>query len=424
MEKMFTLLRNIEVKRSHTGVWKRWSSSLSSIFTYPLTETTKLSVPDGSSKQQKRMVYCIISYRGTGYAGLQYNNAAKTIQEEIFRAFCKIGAISRLNADSPRKVHVRSAARTDKGVHAIVNVLGLKLLDHAGSFQPWVSLVNKQLPESIRVWKVERTLNSFSPHKACGSRLYEYWLPAFAIATPSPFSLDSLLFTKHFQSPHASQESILEKIQKTHSEENAASSPFRISSSKLECLKEACSLFQGTHSFHNYTTQKPFGDSSARRYMLRVFIDSIHYDKYNRQWLKLTFHGQSFMKHQIRKMVSILIYLTRSYPFANPSQIIPATFQNPVRLHIPKAPPETLLLAEPIFHSYQNRCEQFNYKPLEWSSFKDNMTHFANHYLRTPMLENFVFTDSYTKFFMLQKQDRLLHEFALAIQQASSKIEK
>ncbi|EPX71956.1 tRNA pseudouridine synthase [Schizosaccharomyces octosporus yFS286] len=419
---MFTLLRNLKVKRTCTAVWKRWSSSLSSdSFAYSPLEMPKQSVPDFSYKQQKRMVYCIISYRGTGYAGLQYNNATKTIQEEIFRAFCKIGAISHLNADNPRKVHVRSAARTDKGVHAVLNVLGLKLLDYAGSFQPWVSLVNEQLPESIRVWKIERTLNSFSPHKACNSRLYEYWIPAFAVATPSPFSLDSLLFMKHFHSSTVYQEKVFEVIQKLHSEESSTSYPFRISSSKLECLKEACSLFQGTHSFHNFTTEKPFGDPSARRYMLRIFIDSIHYDKYNRQWLKLVFHGQSFMKHQIRKMVAILIYLTRSYPFANPSQIIPATIQNPARLHIPKAPPETLLLKEPIFHSFQNRCEQFNYEPLEWSSYNDDIAQFANHYLRTPMLDNFVFTDSYSKFFMSQKQDRLLHEFASAMHQASSK---
>ncbi|EPY49875.1 tRNA pseudouridine synthase [Schizosaccharomyces cryophilus OY26] len=418
---MYFFLRSLNVKGSYAGIWKRWSSSLGSDFVaYPSTETTKLPLSDGSPRQQKRMVYCIVSYRGTGYAGLQYNDAAKTIQGEIFRAFCNVGAISPFNADNPRKVRVRSAARTDKGVHAIVNVLGLKLLDHAGSFQPWVSLVNEQLPESIRVWKIERTLNSFSPHKACHSRLYEYWVPAFALATPSPSSLDSLLFTKHFQLPHTSHRSILETIQKIHSEENSGSSPFRISSSKLECLKEACSLFQGTHSFHNYTTEKKFGDPSARRYMLHVGIDAIHFDKYNRQWLKLTFHGQSFMKHQIRKMISVLIYLVRSYPFSNASHVIPATFQNHIRLHIPKAPPETLLLAEPIFRSFQNRCEKFDYEPLEWSSFEDNMAHFANHYLRTPMLENFVFTDAYTKFFMLQKQDRLLHEFTSAMQTPSN----
>jgi len=58
------------------------------------------------------------------------------------------------------------------------------------------------------------------------------------------------------------------------------------------------------------------------------------------EWLSLKVHGQSFMLHQIRKMVSLIIMLVRT---DTPLKLIPETF-NANKINIPKAPSLGLLL--------------------------------------------------------------------------------
>ena len=52
----------------------------------------------------------------------------KTIEGDVFDAFCRAGAVSEDNAVNPNKVQLQRAARTDRGVHAAGNLLTLKLM--------------------------------------------------------------------------------------------------------------------------------------------------------------------------------------------------------------------------------------------------------------------------------------------------------
>lgn len=58
------------------------------------------------------------------------------------------------------------------------------------------------------------------------------------------------------------------------------------------------------------------------------------------EWLSLKVHGQSFMLHQIRKMVGLIIMIVRT---DTPLKLIPETFKEN-RINIPKAPSLGLLL--------------------------------------------------------------------------------
>jgi tRNA pseudouridine38-40 synthase len=58
------------------------------------------------------------------------------------------------------------------------------------------------------------------------------------------------------------------------------------------------------------------------------------------EWLSLKVHGQSFMLHQIRKMVSLIVMLVRT---DTPLKLIPETFKAN-KINIPKAPSLGLLL--------------------------------------------------------------------------------
>ena len=52
----------------------------------------------------------------------------KTIEGDLFKAFVEAGAISKANADDPKKSSFVRCARTDKGVHAAGNIISLKLI--------------------------------------------------------------------------------------------------------------------------------------------------------------------------------------------------------------------------------------------------------------------------------------------------------
>lgn len=127
----------------------------------------------------------MIGYAGTGYKGMQINALEKTIEGDLFAAFVKAGAISKANADDPKKSSLVRCARTDKGVHAAGNVISLKLIVEDPKI---VEMINEHLPPQIRVWGMERTNGSFSCYQTCDSRWYEYLIPTFAFLPPHPRS--------------------------------------------------------------------------------------------------------------------------------------------------------------------------------------------------------------------------------------------
>lgn len=68
------------------------------------------------------------------------------------------------------------------------------------------------------------------------------------------------------------------------------------------------------------------------------------------EWIRLRIHGQSFMLHQIRKLVGMSILLMKANP-ADISHIIELSLSPKQKWNIPKAPGLGLLLAEVSFDS-------------------------------------------------------------------------
>lgn len=127
----------------------------------------------------------MIGYSGTGYKGMQISPSEKTIEGDLFNAFVAAGAISKANADDPKKASLVRCARTDKGVHAAGNMISLKLIVEEDDI---VQKINDALSPQIRVWGIERTIGSFSCYQACDSRWYEYLIPSHAFLPPHPSS--------------------------------------------------------------------------------------------------------------------------------------------------------------------------------------------------------------------------------------------
>ena len=153
----------------------------------------------------------------------------------------------------------------------------------------------------------------------------------------------------------------------------AAKRAYRIPPSRLRRVREALSLYEGTHNYHNYTVQKSFSDPSAKR-VIRSFIvgaDPILIG--DTEWLSLKVHGQSFMMHQIRKMVGMVALIVRCG--CDPKRIVES--YGPEKMSIPKAPSLGLLLERPTFDSYNNRAKRdLGKEPIDFDKFRKEMDEF------------------------------------------------
>lgn len=326
---------------------------------------------EGGPRLPKRKVAISFGYCGIGYSGLQINHDVKTIEGDIFEAFCQIGAISKDNAVNPNKVSLQRAARTDRGVHAAGNLLTMKLILEPPGIGPGelVERVNKTLPEIIRIWGFTRVQNSFNARTSCDSRQYEYLLPTYVFLPPKPESHMHQTMKKWASSDaEGSEEKDADEYRpsidylvnhpfwraqgtdKSFQEDTAAKKQWRISKAQLDRVRGIFSMYEGSHNFHNFTVGKPFRDRSAHRHMIKLTISDPKIIN-ETEWVSIKFHGQSFMLHQIRKMIGLLVLAGRTNA---PASLIPETF-GPARIHVPKAPGLGLLLEEPIFGGYNRR---------------------------------------------------------------------
>ncbi|KAF1927415.1 pseudouridine synthase [Didymella exigua CBS 183.55] len=443
-------------------------------------------------RRPKRKVAVMVGYSGTGYKGMQIDNKQKTIEGDLFKAFVAAGAISKANADDPKKSALVRCARTDKGVHAAGNVISLKLIIEDDDI---VDKINAHLSEQIRVWGIQRTTGSFSCYQACDSRWYEYLIPTHSFLPPHPSSYmgkklveeaekagdldgynkrqaevaefwseteeksikpiletlddsirplveEALYMADSTDAPedqdpvieasidealkdetdakaarNATAETVqpdageavqvdgtraavdgtraavdetraaVEQLEAQHptttfDDQTDGSIPlpsgvvnkpaleeavkalkkaimdakraYRISPERQARVQNALDNYVGTRRYHNYTIQKKFTDSSAKRYIKSFKMDAKPIIINDTEWLSLKVHGQSFMMHQIRKMVSMATLTVRCG--SDPATML-QSFENHV-FRIPKAPGLGLLLERPVFDSYNEKMAQ------------------------------------------------------------------
>lgn len=357
---------------------------------------------------------------------MQINTTEKTIEGDLFTAFVKAGAISKANADDPKKSQLVRCARTDKGVHAAGNMISLKLIIEDDNI---VEKINEHLTPQIRVWGIERTIGSFSCYQQCDSRWYEYLLPSHCLLPPHPSSwlartlqetadeagdregydsrqeevkdfwkevdeknikpiLETLdedikdvvikaLYDEETvynakegepstdkQPPSAEDASAtinaspnLTIDQKKRVEAavktlklayNEAKRRYRIPQARIARLQEALTSYVGTRNFHNYTILKTFRDPSSKRNIKSFVVNPEPQIINDTEWLSMKVHGQSFMMHQIRKMVGMASLVVRC---GTPISRIQESYGEN-KMSIPKVPGLGLLLERPVFDSY------------------------------------------------------------------------
>lgn len=148
---------------------------------------------------------------------------------------------------------------------------------------------------------------------------------------------------------------------------------YRIDPARLARLREALSKYLGTKNYYNYTIQKNFADPSAKRIIRSFEVSPDPIIINGTEWLSLKVHGQSFMMHQIRKMVAMAVMVVRCG--CDPQRIVD-TYGNQ-RISIPKAPGLGLLLEHPVFSSYNARClDDYGKEPIDFGEYQQEIDKF------------------------------------------------
>ena len=153
----------------------------------------------------------LLSYCGQGYYGMQINHGFKTIEGELFDAFLKLGIMDEEAHKTPNLIQFQRAARTDKGVSAIKQVVSFKM---PLTEEDRVKKMCELLPSCIKVFTIKKTAASFNSKIACDSRTYAYVMPTFAFSPT----------------------------------ETTLSKEFRLAEGKLAELNEVLALYKGTIS--------------------------------------------------------------------------------------------------------------------------------------------------------------------------------
>ena len=480
---------------------------------------------EGQERKPKRKVAVMIGYSGSGYKGMQLNHHEKTIEGDLFSAFVDAGAISKANADDPKKSSLIRCARTDKGVHAAGNLISLKLIVEDSDV---VAKINQHLSPQIRVWGIIRTNGSFSAYQFCDSRIYEYLIPTHCFLPPHPRSFlgkkmfdlaeeaddlkgylerqeevanvwaemeeryvqpvidnldptirdlalrafyehdvdigdhtsmevkkeqnhvlknpslnsnadfgastdtlvsstidednfiepkiatnesnpdiattiieakidtietnpDIAITTKESPKPLTPLETAIRQLRAAHI---IARKAYRIPPSRLARVRSSLSRYVGSHKFHNYTIEKSFKDPSATRQIMSFKVGEEPIIINDTEWLSLKVHGQSFMMHQIRKLVSMVALVVRCG--CHEGRLQDSYMAD--RLSIPKAPSLGLLLERPVFDVYNEKLEQFGRERIDFSRYEKEM-------------EEFKQREIYERIFREEERDNTFHNF-------------
>uniref|UniRef100_A0A1Y1JX55 Pseudouridylate synthase 1 homolog n=1 Tax=Photinus pyralis TaxID=7054 RepID=A0A1Y1JX55_PHOPY len=315
---------------------------------------------------KRRKYVMLLGYSGVNYFGMQRNPSMPTIEEDLFNALLKADLITQEAFDQIQTVQFQRAARTDKGVSAARQVVSIKLPEEVS-----VAKINEFLPDQIRVFGVKRVTKGFNSKSQCDARTYTYMMPTVAFA-----KCDT----------EADQET------------------FRLWEGALSEINDVLSNFKGTKNFHNFTCKKQYQDPSAKRYIVSFECESPIIRK-GVEFVVLKVKGQSFMLHQIRKMVSIVIAIVKGcIPLTTLSKAL-----SEEKVNIPRAPGLGLVLDFVHYDNYNYRYGTDGiHEVLEWKEVESDVDDFKEKYIYPTIVD----TETSEKPMLLWLSERLTrHRF-------------
>ncbi|CAD5229292.1 unnamed protein product [Bursaphelenchus okinawaensis] len=328
-------------------------------------------------RKPKKVTYAMmLSYQGKNYFGMQKQKSEATIESNLHDAMKSIGAITEAECAKPNLWWFQRAARTDRAVSAVRQICSMQLPLDQDFIDNGPSKMNALLPKDIRVMGIKRTTPSFHAQKTCDARTYSYTIPTFAFA-----ELDKL-----------------------------TNWDYRINEEKIAEINDVLSSYIGTHNFFNYTSKKDHDDRSCYRYIksfecTKPFIFHDEFRNKDVEFVTVYVKGQSFILHQIRKMMGMLISVIRRQVYK--SDIL-KSFESR-RMDVPRAPGLGLLLEKLHYDVYETRFSQSHGSLNDWGEeTEEAVKNFRDEYIVSEILKG----ECQTNQMMLWLSTLVQHRFA------------
>ncbi len=199
-----------------------------------------------------------LGYLGTRYHGFQYQpeSVCPTIEGALFHALTGLKLI-----EDRASAQYAAAGRTDKGVHALAQVISFDTAKHGVTPR----MVNSLLPNDIWIYALAKPGPGFNARRDACSREYRYFLPLFSLPP-----LD------------------------------------------LPRMRDAAACFVGTHDFSNFAQPPGPNELEAEHYspfreVKRIAITA----DITGSFLILDLEADSFLRKMVRKIVAALIMVGR-----------------------------------------------------------------------------------------------------------------
>lgn len=203
-----------------------------------------------------KRVKCIISYDGSNFNGFQIQKDARSVQEEIQLALFKI---------HKENINVVGSGRTDKGVHALGQVINFDTFLNLNENE-WTKALNSYLPEDIHVMNSTFVDSSFHSRISAKEKTYAYYLN---VGEYNPIKRNYVYQYNRYL--------------------------------YLDRMQEACKLFIGHHDFRNFCSNSIEEMESFER---DIYSFEITQDK---DLICFRVRGNGFMRYMVRMMVGNLI---------------------------------------------------------------------------------------------------------------------
>ncbi|XP_010539823.1 PREDICTED: tRNA pseudouridine synthase A, mitochondrial [Tarenaya hassleriana] len=153
---------------------------------------------------------------------------------------------------------------------------------------------------------------------------------------------------------------------------------FSYGEKEKERFNRILNYYIGSHNFHNFTTRTKAEDPAAHRFIVSfnantiVNVDGIDF-------VKCEVVGQSFMLHQIRKMIGLAVSIMRN---CAPESLIQTAFRKDVNINVPMAPEVGLYLDECFFTSYSNKWKD-SHEEVSMKAYAEEAEEFKMKYIYT-----------------------------------------
>ncbi|XP_045110497.1 tRNA pseudouridine synthase A-like isoform X2 [Portunus trituberculatus] len=290
----------------------------------------------------------LLSFNGQGYYGMQRNMTGKTIEDHLLKAMLDTGLITPREFIIPKIFSFQRSSRTDKGVSAARLLVSCDLMCDKLEASEIKRKLNQHLNDEIRVMAVFRTIKTFSGKAWCDSRTYSYTCPSYAFASYREIIRDS----------------------------------YRLPEDGLAEIRKLFAEYIGIHNFHNFTSGIKPHDQRARRRILDIEC-SEPFEQNSLEWITIRIKGLSFLLHQIRKMVAVVIAIRRGMACEN---FIPQALSRDYTF-LPIAPGLGLVLENQHFDNYNKKYgSKGTHEMLTWDSEAKEIEEFRHKNIITPIM--------------------------------------